>query len=122
MKEYIIKTTHKIEVDEFDNGLAKHVNLYEFDIKEEIKADNPIQAIQKYFNNILFYDFDIKKAYIFHHEDEDEEKNTLEYDNLINGAGLEATEDERQLWRKGEKTLYNNNTFLRIYELNPATI
>ena len=120
MKNYIIKTKHTIEIDDFENGLTDYVNSY--DIKEEIEAENQIEAIEKYFKEVLYYDFDIKHAYIYHHEDENEDKNILSYDVLVDEESTEATENEKELWSEFKKTLYNNHIELTIYELNPITI
>jgi hypothetical protein len=120
MKTYFIKTSHEIEIDEYKNGLTKYVNSYNLDA--QIKAETPREAIKKYFKNILFYSFDFKNAYIFHLEDDSEEKNVLAYDTLVDEESNEPTESEIKLWKKGEKILYNNRTYLKIYELNPAII
>jgi hypothetical protein len=120
MKTFIIKTSHTIEIDDFEYGLTKYINSY--DIKEEIEAENPIQAIEKYFKDVLYYDFNIENAYIYHHEDENEDTNILSYDVLVDEENVQATENEKDLWSKFKKTLYNNNINLKIYELNPVTI
>ena len=120
MKKYIIKTNHEIEKDEYNNGLTDYVNSY--NLEEKIQAETPREAIQEYFDKYLYYSFDFKNAYIFHLEDDSEEKNVLCYDTLVDDESFEATESQKELWKKGEKTLYNNRIYLKIYELNPAII
>lgn len=120
MKNYIIKTNHEIEIDEYKNGLTNYVNSYNLDA--QISAETPRGAIEKYFNNVLYYDFTFENAYIFHLEGDGDEKNVLAYDVLIDDESNEPTEKEKDLWKKGKKTLYNNRIYLKIYELNPATI
>ena len=52
MKTYIIKTNHEIEIDTYNEGLISYVNSY--NLKSEIKAENPRDAIQKYFDEHLY--------------------------------------------------------------------
>ena len=120
MKNYIIKTNHEIEIDNFNEGLTDYVNSYNLEAK--IQAETPREAIEKYFKEFLYYKFTFENAYIVHEEDEDEDKNTLYYDTLVDEETFEATESQKKLWKKGEKILYNNRTYLKIYELNPVTI
>ena len=120
MKNYIIKTSHEIEIDEFNEGLTNLVNTY--NLEEKIQAETPREAIEKYFSSFLYYDFTFENAYIFHLEGDGDEKNVLAYDTLVDEEKIEATESQKELWKKGEKTLYNNRIYLKIYELNPAII
>lgn len=120
MKNYIIKTSHEIEIDEYNNGLTDYVNSYNLDA--QIEAETPREAIEKYFENNLYYSFTFENAYISHLEDDSEEKNVLCYDTLVDEESQEVDENDKILWEKGEKTLYNNRIYLKIYELNPVTI
>lgn len=120
MKNYIIKTNHEIEKDEYKNGLTDYVNSY--NLEEKIQAETPREAIEKYFDNVLYYNFTFENAYIFHLEGDGDEKNVLAYDTLVDEESFEATESQKELWKKGEKTLYNNRIYLKIYELKPAFI
>jgi hypothetical protein len=120
MKTYIIKTTHEIEIDEFNEGLTNLVNVYSQD--GQIIAQNPREAIEKYFSSVLYYNFTFENAYIIHEEDEEGHKNAMFYDTFVDEESQEVDENDKILWEKGEKTLYNNRTYLEIYELTPATI
>lgn len=120
MKNYIIKTSHEIDVDSYNDGQGKNVSYYQKE--SQIKAETPRDAITQYFENVLYYTFDFKNAYIIHEEDEDEDKNTLFYDILVDEESIEASQNEIELWKKGKKTLYNNRIHLSIYELNPVKI
>jgi hypothetical protein len=120
MKTYFIKTSHEIEIDEFNEGLTNLVNTY--NLEDKIKAETPRQAIEKYFSSVLYYSFDFQNAYIFHLEGDGEEKNVLCYDVFVDEESQEVDENDKILWEKGEKTLYNNRIYLKIYELNPAVI
>jgi len=120
MNTYIIKTSHEIEIDTYKDGLTKHVNSYS--LKSEIKAATPREAVQKYFDEYLYYNFDIKSAYILHEEEEEEATNVLFYDVLVDEENNEATENQRELWKKDKLTLYNNRIYLEIFLTQLTTI
>lgn len=120
MKKYIIKTNHEIEKDEYNNGLTDYVNNY--NLEEKIQAETPREAIQEYFDKYLYYNFTFENAYIFHLEGDGDEKNVLCYDVFVDEESQEVDENDKILWEKGEKTLYNNRIYLKIYELTPAVI
>ena len=118
MNTYIIKTSHEIEIDTYNDGLTNYVNSYS--LKSEIKALTPREAVQKYFDEYLYYNFDIKSAYILHEEEENEPTNVLFYDVLVDEENNEATEKQRELWKKDKIILYNNRIYLEIF-LNQLT-
>ena len=120
MKTYFIKTSHEIEIDEFNEGLTNLVNTY--NLEDKIQAETPREAIEKYFSNYLYYNFTFANAYIMHLEEGGEDKNVLIYDILVDEESHEPTETDIENWKKGKKTLYNNRIYLKIYELNPAII
>jgi hypothetical protein len=117
MKNYIIKTSHETDIDSYNEGQGKNVNYYQEE--SQIKARTPREAITQYFKNVLYYTFEFDNAYIIH---EEKGKNTLFYDVLVDEESMEASQNQIELWKKGEKTLYNNRIHLSIYELNPAII
>jgi hypothetical protein len=120
MNTYIIKTNHEIEIDTYKEGVTNYVNSYI--LKSEIKAATPREAVQKYFNEYLYYNFDIKSACILHEEEESEAKNVLFYDVLVDEENNEATEKQRELWKKDKLTLYNNRIYLEIFLTQLTTI
>jgi hypothetical protein len=120
MKTYIIKTSHEIEIDTYKDGLTNYANSYS--LKSEIKAATPREAVQKYFDEYLYYNFDIKSAYILHEEEENEATNVLFYDVLVDEENNEATEKQRELWKKDKLTLYNNRIYLEIFLTQLTTI
>lgn len=113
MNTYIIKTSHEIEKDTYKEGITSYVNSY--NLKSEIKANTPREAIQKYFDEHLYYTFDFKTAYIVHEEEEGEPTNVLFYDILVDQENHEATEEQIKLWKKDKLTLYNNSIHLEIF-------
>ena len=119
MKVYIIKTSHEIE-DSYANGLLNYVNSY--NLRHEIKALTPREAIQKYFEEYLYYTFDFKYAYILHEKEENEATNVLFYDVLVDEENNEATESQINLWKKDKLTLYNNRIHLEIFLTQLTTI
>jgi hypothetical protein len=120
MRTYFIKTNHEIEIDEFNEGLTNLVNTY--NLEDKIQAETPREAIEKYFSSVLYYNFTFANAYIMHLEEGGEDKNVLIYDILVDEESQEPTETDIENWKKGEKTLYNNRIYLKIYELNPVVI
>ena len=120
MNTYIIKTSHEIEKDSYNDGLLNYVNSY--NLKHEIKAATPREAIQKYFDEYLYYTFDFKAAYILHEQEENEATNILFYDVLVDEENNEATKDQIKLWKKDKLTLYNNRIHLEIFLTQLTTI
>lgn len=120
MNTYIIKTSHEIEKDSYNDGLLNYVNSY--NLKYEIKANNPREAIQKYFEEYLYYTFDFKAAYILHEEEKGEATNILFYDVLVDEENDQATENQIELWKKDKLTLYNNRIHLEIFLTQLTTI
>jgi hypothetical protein len=120
MKTYFIKTSHEIEIDEFNEGLTNLVNTY--NLEDKIQAETPRKAIEKYFSSVLYYNFTFENAYIMHLEEGGKDKNVLIYDVFVDEESQEVDENDKILWEKGEKTLYNNRIYLKIYEINPAII
>lgn len=120
MNTYIIKTSHEIEKDSYTDGLLNYVNSY--NLKHEIKANNAREAIQKYFDEYLYYTFDFKSAYILHEEEKGEATNILFYDVLVDEENDQATENQIELWKKDKLTLYNNRIHLEIFLTQLITI
>ena len=120
MKTYFIKTNHEVFIDKFNEGELDFVNSYSIEAK--VKAENPREAIKKYFENELYYKFDFESAYIPHEEEETEEKNTLHYSVLVDVDNSEASKKEVEEWKEDKLTLYSNNIFLTIYELNAVEV
>jgi hypothetical protein len=112
-KEYYIKSNHSVFIDDYEQGEGKQVN--EYNLKAIIKAQNVKEALIKYFDKKLYFSFDIK----FIH---DNDEGGFYYSNLVDEENSEATESEVNQWKEGKKTLYSNNTYLSIYELNKINV
>lgn len=122
MKTYFIESIHFVYVDNYNEGEQEQKNCY--DQKAMIKAENPRQAIEKYFETQLFFSFNFESAAVRHEEEGEEADNInkLDYSNLVDEENSEATENEREQWKQGKKVLYSNNTVLSIYEVQPIKI
>ena len=120
MKTYKIKTTHEVFIDKFNEGELDFVNAYS--LSGEVKAENPENAIVKYFKNQLYYYFDMNFAYVPHQKEETETKNTLHYSVLVDNNDNQASKKEVEEWKEDKLTLYSNNIFLTIYELNAVEV
>ena len=113
MNTYVIKTGHEVEKDSYNEGITDFVNRY--DLKKEVKASSAREAIQKYFDNFLYYSFDFSNAYILHKEEEGEQTNVLFYDVLVDEENNQADETQVKLWKEDKKILYNNRIKLEIF-------
>ena len=120
MKTYFIKTNHEVFIDKFNEGELDFVNAY--NIEAKVKAENPENAIAEYFDKHLYYDFNMNNAHVPHQEEEIEEKNTLHYSVLVDVDNNKASGQEVEEWKEDKLTLYSNNIFLTIYELNAVKI
>lgn len=107
MKTFFISSRHEIFADDYNEGELNYVNSY--DMNSFINAENPKQAIEKYFETVLCYDFSFEGSYF--------EDGCLNYDVLVDADNLQATEKEKELWKQGKKTLYCDNISLEVNEL-----
>ncbi len=120
MKRYYIESTHEVYVDTFEAGEDHYCNGYNH--QAMIEAENQRDAIQKYFENELYFSFNFEHANIDHEEGINEKINTLHYSNLVDKDNAEASKSEIEAWKRGEITSYSNNTFLTIFELTEVKI
>jgi hypothetical protein len=108
MKTFKIESSHSVYIDDYEQGEGAQVNSYEMD--GIIKAENPVQAIEKYMEDVVGYDFDIKHSLI--------EDNTVFYSSLVDGENIQASESQKERWEQGKCILYTNQFSIVIYELN----
>ena len=120
MKTYFIESTHDVYIDNYTEGETTNVNFYH--IKQNVKAENPREAIKKFFEEILYYKFNFENAIISNEEDENEPINRLEYGVLVDEENSEASPYDVELWKENKLTLYANNISIYIYELQPIKI
>ena len=103
---YKVSSSHNVNVDDFKQGELEHANYYE--LSDEVEATDWKDAIQKYFNEFLCFDFNIEYSYI------NEENNTLQYFNLVDINNIEASPRQISLWKEGNLKLYSNNTLVTV--------
>lgn len=103
---YKVSSSHNVNVDDFKQGELEHANYYE--LSDEVEATDWKDAIQKYFNEFLCFDFNIEYSYI------NEENNTLQYFNLVDINNIEASPRQINLWKEGKLKLYSNNTLVTV--------
>jgi len=115
MKEYLIKSSHHVYIDDYNKGELEWVNCYTLD--SFITAPNAQNAIQKYIQSDLHYKFDWQSFW-----EDDESINVGHYNVLVDAAHNEANEHEIELWKAGKIILYSNNIRLEIYEVKPVNI
>ena len=108
MKAYQITSLHNVYLDSYKDGELDHVNSY--DIENVIFAENVKSAIEKYFENVLYYKFNFSLCYF--------DFNQLFYSVLVDADNYEATKNQIQVWKMGKSKLYSNNITISVFELN----
>ena len=108
MKTFKIESSHSVYMDDYEQGEGAQVNSYEMD--GIIKAETPVQAIEKYMETVVGYDFDITDSLI--------EDNTVFYSALVDGSNIEASDSQKESWKQGKCILYTDQFSIIIYELN----
>ena len=109
MKTYKVITQHDVYIDSYENGEGKHVNFYQ--LISELKAETPREAIQEHFNNTVYLPFDCDKA------ETNDEGDTMYWSNLVDENNDEPSAHDIEQWKKGEKELYSNNSYIKVQEL-----
>ncbi|WP_439132417.1 hypothetical protein [Polaribacter sp.] len=111
MKTYKITSLHHVYIDNFNEGETENVNNY--DISQEIKAENLKEAIKKYVDEVLCYSFKFKYANI------DEDQKCIHYSNLVDNDNIEILPNEQKYkdWQKNKLELYANNYTIYAEEL-----
>jgi len=107
MKTYLIKSNHTVTEDSYTEGRLNYCNGY--DIEDTIKANNPDEAVKKYIENTLYFDF---------HSIKKDEFCGWYADFLVDADNSKASKQEIEKWKKGDYPLYNNYVNFEVYELN----
>jgi len=117
-KKYEIRSDHDVYEDSYEEGELNAVNTYED--KWTVYAEDPMKAIEKYFDTVLNRKIDMATAL----DDGliDEDGRTFYYSYAENKYGEEPSEGEKASWKEGKTTLYSNNVSISISELVPVDL
>ena len=110
MKTFKIRSAHDIYIDDYEQGELDRVNGYT--VTNEVEANDVWEAIEKYFETTLYYDFKKDNS-----SKSDEVENELHYSVLVDVENLEASENQIEKWKQGEEKLYSNNITITVYEI-----
>lgn len=106
MKHYLVNSHHRITIDDFNDGEKEEVNCY--NLENKVKAKNPEEAVLNYINENL---------YVENTDFEKDEYCGWYLDNLVDADNMIPSQEDRNLWAEGKKTLYNDYTTFEVYEL-----
>ena len=110
MKTFKIRSAHDIYIDDYEHGELDRVNGYT--LTNEVEANDVWEAIEKYFETTLYYDFKKDNA-----SKSDEVENELHYSVLVDVENLEASENQIEKWKQGKEELYSSNITITVYEI-----
>ena len=110
MKTFKIYSAHDIYTDDYEQGELDRVNGYT--VTNEVEANDVWEAIEKYFETTLYYDFKKDNA-----SKSDEVENELHYSVLVDVENLEASENQIEKWKQGKEKLYSSNITITVYEI-----
>lgn len=109
MRKFKVTTSHTVYIDSYKQGEGKHVNFYT--LKSEVITHTIQEAIQEHFNNTVYLPFDYSKC------DADEANEAIFWSNLVDENNEEPSKYDIEKWKKEEKELYSNNSYITIHEL-----
>lgn len=111
MKTYKINSCHTVHEDSYKEGLQDHVQTYS--LEAEIKANTPQEALQKYIEDFLCYDYSPTDI------DIDLDDDLICTGWLVNEDNCTPTAKQVKQWKHGECILYANDVIFDIYEITP---
>lgn len=112
-KQFLISTSHDVYVDDYNEGELDHVNSY--GLESKIKADTWQQAVNKYFEEVLYLSLGIESCEV-------EEFNIFITTCLVNELNLHPSDYEVKQWEEGKKELYSNTIRIKVYEINEVNL
>ena len=110
MKTFKIHSAHDVYIDDYEQGELDRVNGYT--VTNEVEANDVWEAIEKYFETTLYYDFKKDNA-----SKSDEVENELHYSVLVDVENFEASENQIEKWKQGKEKLYSSNITITVYEI-----
>lgn len=116
MRNFYITSFHDIYEDDFNEGEGKHVNT--FDLKGNIKAENPIEAVKTYIQEVAGYDVSDDATIDVH----DERPNVAFWGATVDNDNVQASESEIERWKEGKMKLYSDHMEITVQELIECNI
>ncbi len=111
MPTYRIFSHHNVCEDSYENGEAETRATY--DLSSIVKADSPLQALEKYYTLTLFKPFDPKNIAV-----DGEAANVIHDTFLEDEHGMEVSESLYESWKNGHtEYLYSNNAIIYVSEM-----
>lgn len=110
MKNYMVKSLHEVFVDDYKEGEGEHANAYE--LSDEVQAESPKQAINKYLQDCLGYNLDFNNC-----EVNPDDKSNVQTSCLVNNDNIQPTNSEVKQWEAGNVELYSNHIDMFVYEV-----
>lgn len=112
MNKYFIQSFHTIYLDSYEQGETDQVNY--FKCEKLISADNPINALRKYYEQEIARDFN--EYQLFTDEIYVHDSFLVDVDNYM------ATEKQIEQWKNNKINLYSENVTFHIFELKTVSI
>ena len=105
---YVIQTLHTVYNNDYENGEGEVISNFADDV--ELLAASLDQAIEKYFADHAFYNYDKKFA--------DIDDGILNYTVTTDDNDDEATEEQLIEWKSGKLDLYYHNIRIKVGRVN----
>ena len=110
MKTFKIHSANDVHIDDYEQGELDRVNGYT--VTNEVEANVVWEAIEKYCETTLYYDFKQDNAskidvveYLFF------------YSVVVEVENLEANERQIEKWKQGKEKLYSSNITITVLKL-----
>jgi hypothetical protein len=117
MEKYKLVSIHHVYKDDYTEGEGEMVN--NFVLSEEIEAENPKDALMKYFD---FLGCEVTDEDIESMAKDTDEDGIYHWSKQVDKDNCFVTPDEVEQWKRGKLTLYSDNFSVFIYELTRVSI
>lgn len=119
MKNFYIRASVDVYIDDFNEGEGEHANHW--DANSIIKGETPMEAIKTFFEKIIYFSFEEENAHI---EAELNGVNVLQYSNYVDEDNNELEADGKEMaeFAQGKRTVFVANSYIEIFELVPAIL
>lgn len=114
MKKFKIECLHEVFEDSYENGEGDYVNSYETDAV--IKAETWQDAVKDFYENTLYYNFDIDSI------DINDDGESFFESCIVDAENTEPSEYQLERWKNGDMILYTNRMTVYVYEIVAVTL